>query len=90
VATKVVFVPPTDYATNVTSLTVELRRAGDAVTATPVATRDLGMPAIVNGEISVDISTLVDPLPAGSYYAIIMSTSPGGSTPSSPSAAFSK
>ena len=88
--TKVVFVAPVDYATNVNSCTVELRRSGDGVTASPVATRNLGKPAIVAGEISVDISTLVDPLPAGSYYAIVVSTGPGGSTPSSPSGVFSK
>ena len=90
VPTRLVFVPPTDYATNVTSFTVDLRRAGDAVTVSPVATRNLGKPTVVSGEISVDISTLVDPLPAGSYYAIVVTTGPGGSTPSSPSAAFSK
>jgi regulation of enolase protein 1 (concanavalin A-like superfamily)/uncharacterized protein (DUF2141 family) len=88
--TKVVFVPPVDYATNVNSCTVELRRSSDVVTAVPVATRNLGKPAVVGGEISVDISTLVNPLPAGSYYAVVVSTGPGGSTPSTPSAVFSK
>ncbi|MCA1560759.1 MAG: hypothetical protein LC753_20350, partial [Acidobacteria bacterium] len=88
--TTLVFVPPVDYATNVNSCTVELRRSGDAVTASPVATRNLGKPAVVGGEISVDISTLVDPLPAGSYYAVVVSTGPGGSTPSSPSPVFAK
>ena len=88
--TTVVFGAPTDYATNVTSFTVELRRSTDAVTATPIATRNVGKPSIVNGEISVDISTLVDPLPSGSYYVVIVTTGPGGSTPSSPSAPFSK
>jgi regulation of enolase protein 1 (concanavalin A-like superfamily) len=88
--TKVVFVPPVDYATNVTSCTVELRRSVDAVTASPVATRSLGKPAVVSGEISVDISTLVDPLPTGSYYAVVVAAGPGGSTPSGKSAVFSK
>jgi hypothetical protein len=88
--TALVFVAPVDYATNVTSCTVELRRSTDSVSTAPVATRSLGKPAIVNGEISVDISTLVNPLPAGSYYAMVVSTGPGGSTPSAPSAAFSK
>ncbi len=90
VITSVVFVPPTDYSTNVTSVTVELRRSSDLTTASPVASRNLGKPAVVNGEITVDISTLVDPLPAGSYYAVIVTTGPGGSTPSSPSGTFSK
>jgi regulation of enolase protein 1 (concanavalin A-like superfamily) len=90
VTTNVVFVPPADYSTNVTSVAVELRRASDAVTVSPVASRNLGKPAVVGGEITVDISTLVDPLPGGSYYAVIVSTGPGGSTPSAPSGIFSK
>jgi regulation of enolase protein 1 (concanavalin A-like superfamily) len=85
-----VFVPGADYATNATSCLVELRRAADPTTAQPVATRSLGKPAVVAGEISVDISTLVNPLPAGSYYAIVVTIGPGGSTPSQPSSAFSQ
>ncbi len=90
VPTTVAFVPGADYVTNVTSWTVELRRATDPATALPVATRNVGKPAPVGGEISVDISTLVNPLAAGSYYAVVVTTGPGGSTSSSPSAAFSK
>ena len=88
--TKVVFVPPTNYATAVTSVTAQLRRATDPATASPVASKALGKPAVVSGEISADISTIVDPLPAGSYYAVIVSTGPGGSTPSAPSSTFAK
>jgi len=88
--TTVAFAPGADYATSVTSWSVELRRSTDGATATPVATRNLGKPAVVSGAITVDISTLVDPLPAASYYAVIVSTGAGGSTPSSPSAVFAK
>ena len=88
--TTLVFVPPVDYETNVAWFTVQLRRSVDAATASPVASRHLGKPAVVGGEISVDISTLVDPLPDGSYYAVVVSTGPGGSTPSRPSAVFAK
>ncbi len=88
--TTLVFVPPVNYATAVSSFTVQLRRAVDLITASPVATRNLGKPAIVSNQISVDISTLVNPLPAGSYYAVVVTTGPGGSTPSLPSAPFSK
>ena len=88
--TTVVFVPSLDYATNVTSTSVELRRSSDATSAAPVAAVSLGKPAVISGEIVVDITALVDPLPAGSYYAVIVSTGPGGSTPSAPSAVFSK
>ncbi len=90
IPTAVAFTPGADYATNVTSYSVELRRATDSATATPVASRNIGKPAIVSGTISVDVSSLVDPLPAGSYYAVIVTIGPGGSTPSAPSAAFTK
>jgi chitinase len=88
--TTVVFVPSADHATNVTSYVVALYRSTDPATASPVATRDIGKPAIVAGEISVDISTLVNPLAAGSYYAIVRAAGPGGTTPSAPSPSFTK
>ena len=88
--TRVVFVPSTNHATSVTSYTVAIYRASDPATATPVATRSLGKPAVVSGEISVDISTLVNPLPAGSSYAVVRATGPGGTTPSTKSANFTK
>ena len=88
--TKVVFVPSANHATSVTSYTVAVYRASDPVTASPAATRNLGKPAVANGEISVDISTLVNPLPAGSYYAVVRATGPGGTTPSTRSANFTK
>jgi chitinase len=90
VPTRVVFTPPTDYATNVTSCTVQLRRATDPLSATPIAQRNLGKPTPVNGEVSMDITTLVDPLAPGSYYAVIVATGPGGSTASAPSSNFTK
>jgi hypothetical protein len=67
--------------------TVELRRASDGAT---VATNNLGKPAVVGGEISVDITTLVNPLPSGSYYAVVIAIGPGGSTPGTPSPVFVK
>ena len=90
IPTTLMFVPPADYATDVTSNAVELRRSVDAVTAAPVATKSIGMPPVVNGEISTDISSIVDPLPAGSYYAVVVSMGPGGSASSSPSPTFTK
>jgi regulation of enolase protein 1 (concanavalin A-like superfamily) len=88
--TTLVFVPSTNHATAVTSYRVALRRASDPVTATTVATRDLGKPAIVNNLISVNISTLVDPLPAGSYYAVVSAIGSGGTSTSAPSPTFTK
>jgi regulation of enolase protein 1 (concanavalin A-like superfamily) len=88
--TTLTFVPPTDYATNVTSLTLELRRSTDPITAAAVGSKSLGKPTPSNGEISMDISTVVDPLPSGSYYAVVISVGPYGSTKSTPSTSFSK
>jgi regulation of enolase protein 1 (concanavalin A-like superfamily) len=88
--TTLIFGASADHATNVTSYIVAIYRAADPVTASPVATRDIGKPTPVNGDISVDISTLVNPLPAGSYYAVVRATGPGGTTASAPSATFTR
>jgi hypothetical protein len=88
--TRVVFNPSPDHATKVSSYSVALRRAGDPVTAAPVATKDLGKPAPVNNDITVDISDIVNPLPAGSYYAVVTAIGPGGSGSSTPSGTFTK
>jgi hypothetical protein len=85
-----VFTASPDHATNVTSYIVALYRGVDPVTASPVATRDIGKPTPANGDISVDISTMVDPLPAGPYYAVVRASGPGGTTASAPSATFTK
>ena len=55
-----------------------------------LTTRNLGKPGVVSGQVSMDISTLVNPLASGSYYAVIVTTGSGGSTRSSPSAPFAK
>jgi hypothetical protein len=88
--TRVAFTASADHATNVTSYTVALYRAADPVTGSPVATRDLGKPTPVSGDITVDISTLVNPLPAGSYKAVVRAVGPGGTTASAASSSFTK
>ncbi len=88
--TRVAFTASADHATNVTSYTVAIYRGADPVTASPVATRDLGKPTPVGGDITVDISTLVNPLPAGTYKAVVRASGPGGTTASAPSPTFTK
>jgi len=90
VPTGLAFAPSTDHDTAVTSYVVELRRGTDGLTAAPIATRDVGKPAPVNGEIIVDISTLVHPLATGSYYAVVVASGPGGASGSDPSPLFTK
>jgi regulation of enolase protein 1 (concanavalin A-like superfamily) len=89
--TTLIFTASSDHATNVTSYVVRIHRSVDPVTATPVATRDIGKPAVVSGDITVDISTLVNPLAAGSYYAVVVASGPGGTSPvSTPSPTFTR
>ena len=88
--TRVVFTASANHATNVSSYIVAIYRSADPVTASPVATRDLGKPTPVAGDITVDISTLVNPLPAGTYKAVVRASGPGGTTASAPSSTFTK
>jgi hypothetical protein len=88
--TSIAFNPSPDHDTGVTSYSVALYRSGDPVTATPAATKNLGKPAPANGDITVDISDIVNPLAAGSYYAVVTATGAGGSSSSLPSAPFTK
>jgi hypothetical protein len=84
--TTLVFTASADHATSVTSYTVEFFAAGtSSATGTPVRTQNVGKPAPVNGEITVDIQTAVQALPAGKYYITVSATGPGGSTRSAPS-----
>jgi chitinase len=88
--TAVAFGPSPDHDTLVISYSVAIYRATDPVTATPVATKNLGKPAPTNGEITSDISDIVNPLASGSYYAVVLAVGSGGSSASGPSATFAK
>jgi hypothetical protein len=90
ITVTLVFTASADHDTGVSSYTVAVYRASDPVTASPVATRDIGKPTPVNGDITVDISTLVSPLPAGSYYVVVRAVGPGGTSSSSPSPTFTR
>jgi regulation of enolase protein 1 (concanavalin A-like superfamily) len=84
-----VFTASADHNTLVTSYRLDIFAAGaDPSTATPKATRNLGKPAPVNGEISVDISTTLAGLPAGTYFATVSAVNGTGSSRSAPSATF--
>jgi hypothetical protein len=89
-AFNLVFTVGPDHATSVSSYVVAVYRSVDPVTASPVATRDIGKPTPVNSEISVDITTLISPLPSGSYKIVVRAVGPGGTTASAPSPDFTK
>ncbi len=59
-------------------------------TAIPVRTQNLGKPAVVSGDITVNIATLVQSLPAGSYFVTVTAIGAGGSSRSSPSPTFAR
>ena len=88
--TTLTFVPPTDYATNVTSLTLELRRSTDPITASAVASKSLGKPTPSTARFRwisrrSSIRSRRDP-----YYGVVISIGPYGSTKSAPSGTFTK
>jgi regulation of enolase protein 1 (concanavalin A-like superfamily) len=86
--TRVVFTPSSDHAV-VTHYLLEIFTAGSTPgTSTPVATRNLGKPAIVSGEISVDVATLITPLAPGNYIATVSAVNAAGAGRSAPPSPF--
>ena len=84
------FTPSRDHDSTVTSYSVAIFRAGDPATATPVGSTSLGKPALSNGEISVNISGMVNALPSGWYYVVVTAHGRGGVAASMPSTPFPK
>ena len=78
-----------DHTTTVTSSSLQVFRSGAAVTSTPAAAQSLGKPAVVNGEISVDIEPTLRNLPAGSYFTTVSAIASKGTAQSTPSNTFS-
>jgi regulation of enolase protein 1 (concanavalin A-like superfamily) len=86
--TRAVFNPSPDHGV-VTHYLLEIFRQGETPgTSTPIASRNLGKPAVVNNEISVDIATLITPLAPGNYIATVSSVNANGSGRSAPPSAF--
>lgn len=86
-----VFVPSTNHATAVDRYVLEVFPAGaNPTVANPVATRDLGKPAITNGECRVDITSTTLALSPGSYIATVTAVGSAGSTQSSASPPFTR
>jgi len=86
-----VFVPSSNHATAVDRYVLEVFPVGaDSTVANPVATRDLGKPAISNGECRVDISSTILALSPGTYIATVTAMGSGGSTQSVPSPQFTR
>lgn len=85
----VIFAPSADHTTAVDRYFLEIFPLGaDPTAANPVATQDLGKPAIVKGECRVDISQTTVTLASGSYIATVTAIGGSGSSQSAPSATF--
>lgn len=85
------FAPPADHATAVTSYVLEIFNAGDdPTTGSPARSLNIGKPSFVNGEIRVDVSSAVQPLPAGNYFGTVSAVRSTGSTRSTPSSTFAR
>ncbi len=86
-----VFTPSSNDATAVDRYVLEIFPVGaDPNVANPVATRDLGKPAISNGECRVDVSSTILALSPGTYVATVTAMGSAGSTQSVPSPQFAR
>ena len=85
------FTASADHATNVTRYVLSIYAAGaNPATATPVATSDLGKPALGStNTITVDRASFFSALAAGNYQATVTAVGSGGQTRSG-SVAFAR
>lgn len=90
-SSQAVFVPSSNQADAVTQYVLNIFNVGaDPYASNPVASVDLGLPPIANGEIRVDITGTVSALPAGNYFATVTAVGYGGQATSAPSGTFSR
>lgn len=86
-----VFTPSSNHATAVDRYVLEVFTLGANTTvANPVATQDLGKPAISNGECRADVSSTILALTPGTYVATVTAVGPGGSAQGAPSPQFTR
>ena len=84
------FTASADHNTLVTRYVLDIFASGaNPNTATPIASQDLGKPAVVNGDCTADISPTYNGLAAGSYIATVSAVGSGGSS-RSPATPFTK
>ncbi len=89
--TTAVFTPSSNHATAVTRYVVDIFTAGaNPALSNPVASHDIGKPAIVNGEIRADLRQTITALSPGAYISTITAIGSGGSTRSAASPQFTR
>jgi regulation of enolase protein 1 (concanavalin A-like superfamily) len=90
-ASEAVFVPSANQAEAVSHYVLNVFNVGaDPYASNPVASVDLGLPPIINGEAHADISGVMSGLPPGNYFATVTAIGGGGEATSAPSPAFSR
>jgi hypothetical protein len=55
-----------------------------------LASVDLGLPPVVDGQIRADVTATVSALPSGIYFATVTAVGYGGQATSAPSSSFSR
>jgi hypothetical protein len=87
--TTLKFTPSVEHST-VERYVFEIFAVGTSPSGSPVSTRDLGRPAIINNEITVNIGNFITALPPGGYFITVTAVNSEGSTRSAASAPFSR
>ena len=83
--------PSSNQATAVSHYVLDVFPVGaNPSTSNPIASLDIGLPPVVNGESRADITAFVAGLPPGNYVATVTAVGSGGSTESAPSPQFSR
>jgi hypothetical protein len=82
---SVMFSASPDHNTLVNSYVIEIFTAGaNTSTAKPIASRDLGKPAVAKGECTADVTTLIGALAPGTYQVTVAAVGAGGTARSAP------
>jgi hypothetical protein len=88
---RAVFAPSADHNSLVQHYVLDIFPAGvDVTAANPVASVDLGKPAIVNGECQSDITSFINSLWSGTFVATVTAVGNQGSGQSAASPPFSR
>jgi regulation of enolase protein 1 (concanavalin A-like superfamily) len=90
-AAEAVFTPSPNQDSTVSHYVLNIFYVGaDPYASNPIASVNLGLPPIVNGEARADIAAAVSALSPGNYFATVTAVGYGGEATSTPSSAFSR
>jgi hypothetical protein len=91
VPTRAEFGASTNHDTAVDRYLLEIYAAGATPgTDAPIATQELGKPAVVDGECESDVAQTIVALTPGSYFGTVTAIGPDGQATSAPSPAFTR